>query len=361
MGFFSKKERVRIALISIRATEVVCAYTFRKESGVMEVCYWISVPIEHREGEEEDLSLLRTLEIATAQLVTEGAPLLKTISGSGTADTVVIQIAAPWQHTEVSRSMAEFGKLVTVTNSLITHTVADGRSREHEDDLMEETVLSTMLNGYTVKEPIGKKASTLRCSALRSYTPLPLQKSIRAICHAQFHSTPVTFVAAESTLQSTIASIAPFHTEYAIISMDEQNTTVLVSQNALLVTSVNIPQGTCSLLESVKDAQKIKGVVGFAETSASVQTLWAQSLYEKLAIGIKPFVMPNTVFLVAQNDSRDFITRMLLQPPLLGFWISGATPSIVPVLSTTFSKRISFNKTNPDLEITLLALRHLSY
>ena len=372
MGLFSRKEPARIALIDICAGEVAFGYAYKEESGIVDICFASSLPIEQRQGEDVSVSLERTISMACTQLITEGAPALKNIAGSGKADSIVIQLSGPWQRTTITRTVSAFDAAETVTRSLIARTIAEGRSREHEDDLMEETVLSTTLNGYSVKDPIGKQARSIACMVMRSFAPQALQSRVKELVRAQFHSTPITIVAKESTLLISVRSIAPFHTDMCILDIDQYSTTLLLIQEDAPVASVFISHGTCSLLEGVKHAQANQGNAlttesdaehnaRFAQIAATAQSAWAESLCEKMRDGLKPFVMPHTVFVVSHADSRDFLIRMLQQAPLRSLWVGDVEPVLTPLLQTAFTARASFSTGEPDLGLTMLALRYLTY
>ena len=365
MKLFSPKQPVRFVLIDIRADMIAYACMFRESTGKTTICFSASLPIEQREAEDTTGSLVRTFGIVCSELITYGVPILKNASGSGKIDSIMVQIAGPWQHTEISRTESTFEVPTTISHAVITRAVKEGRSREHEDDLMEETMLSTTLNGYTVKEPIGKQAHTIASTAMRSYLPYQLRSTVESVIRSYFHSSPVTFVAFESTVYAAIVGLAPFHTDFCIMSIDDNSTNVLLSQNGSLVKTVHLSQGTCSLLESVKhaqtqvphDANEEARNARFAETSSSLQSAWAQSLFDALRESLKPYSMPQTLFLITHNDSRDFISRMLEQAPLGKLWMSGINPTIIPVMYAAYTKQVTFSSYQPDLGLALLALR----
>lgn len=368
MKLFTREEPSRFALVDIRASEIAFAYAYRDSSGMAHVCYQSILPLDPHSEETSTETVVRVFTAACEALVTQGAPTLKNATGKGAADVITVQLTAPWQRTVLDRTVKQFGRSLVVTHALITKTVEEGRSSVPEEDLIEETVLSTMLNGYRVDQPVGKQAGSISCHVMRTYASSVLRTALTDTLRAHFHSTPHAFVAFESTAYRTVKKIAPYHCDYTILAMCSAATTIINYQGDALVATASIAQGTDLLLQDIQRQEITGGYLDeslseternalFSSRTEAAARTWEQSMFENMHRAIQPYSLVPTVFLISPNDTRDFIARTLQEVPLRNLWASNANVVITPLLIAAFSKQIQFNEITPELTIALLALR----
>lgn len=160
MGFFGDKKARTVALIDISSGSVAGAFV-RIEKG-KKPRFLTSVRIGMEERAEGEVGIFRALD-SLVHTLAEAAPVVRKAVGHGGAEEAYVTIGAPWLSVNVDTKRMD-GKELVVTSELMK-----SMTEHHEKGVSSETMLlSAILNGYEVKDPIGKRVREAEFSVLTS-------------------------------------------------------------------------------------------------------------------------------------------------------------------------------------------------
>jgi hypothetical protein len=95
----------------------------------------------------------------------------------------------------------------------------------------------------------------------------------------------------------------------------------------------------------------------FEVASNKAEAAWATPLAGLLRQFAIRHALPRTVFLIAEDDSRDFLKQALNDPALRTLWLSDEPVSIIPILPQQFTQRLKTQGlASGDVPLAVLAL-----
>ncbi len=119
-NFFHKEKKIEsVAFIDIAADSVAGAYAQYAKSETPVILYARRLPIDIRTDEPHETALLRALQTLGDELIREGAPVLLRASGSGSADTILVSIDAPWGEITLRTEKLERESSFIFTKSIV--------------------------------------------------------------------------------------------------------------------------------------------------------------------------------------------------------------------------------------------------
>lgn len=332
-GLFRTSRAGSLAFINVGAGSVAGAFAHYPEQSQPLLAYARRVPIEVRSDEPHERAMFRALEILGQALISEGAPALARVAGSGSVASVVVAVDAPWQETAVRTERFEGEQPFTFTKKLIDEAMLKVGTLANGKILCDESIIGTMLNGYETKNPFGKKAKRASVIVLASSIDHKVAEGIRTGVGRLFHTKEVRLISGSSLRYQAIRMAFP-HEENALI-LDATGPLVALSliRNGLLVSVLETPDGA----------------VGGAE--------WAGEVTTGLSELAKQFPLPRTIFLLVRDADLGNAEQSLAEANLGSLWLSDIPPKIVAVQGshlTTFVKQASAFPA--DLSILLMAL-----
>ncbi len=350
MGFFFHTGPKTIAVLDIASGSVGGALVIVPEKGLPIFLHSIRVPIQ--QGDDSLRGLVRALD-DIVYTFTHLSPELRRAVGHGRVSEVRVVFHAPWQNTEVSTKTLEDEKPFLITNEVL----AKLQGPEGKETLHSHTIMSAMLNGYLVRQPLGKKVSKATFSLLSSDMEKEVLQKIRQVIRK---IAPVySFSSYTTILPQALTKLVPEQREYLLVTVTEEETTLTTVRQGGLTDVRTVPLGT----QSFTRAARTGGLTTFSSTGTlidttrntrldtamkSAQDTWLTALKEALG---KTGALPSTVFLLASPEARDFVKRVMEKDVLSSLWISG-NMRIVPLVAAPLSKRLVFEP-SPDLDVML--------
>jgi len=239
--FFHTKEKrsESVVLIAISAESVAGAYVRYVKGETPVLLYTRRLPIEKHAGEPHETAMFRTLKILGDELVREGAPVLLRATGSGAAEAVLVSIDAPWQETSARTESFERTTAFTFTESMVATALEKTRVTVPEKRLIDESIISTILNGYETHNPYGRSVCRASVVALTSLIDETIADNIEAVLRGLFHTKNIRLIAGSSLRYQAIHAAFP-HGQSASINAFQQ--AFEAAQDGKLWTSGNPPK-----------------------------------------------------------------------------------------------------------------------
>lgn len=331
-NFFRNTNAKSSVYIDISADSVAGAYAHYKEGGLPVILYTRRYPIEIRTDEPRERAMLRALTILGSTLIREGAPILMRATGRGRADTILVSIDAPWQETSVRTERLGRQASFIFTKNMVVTAIEKNSVVPPDKLLADESIIGTILNGYEMKNPYGKKAHRAEIIVLTSFIDKRVVNGIATLIKNLYHTEHILFIAGSSLRYQAMMKVFPHEGDALMLDAAGSVTSIALVRKGFLVAVVEVPS---------------------KYSTAS----WAEDIGSELATLAQKYPLPRTIFLLAREPEITFLQEKLSTANLSKFWLSDNPPKIVPVLSNHLSKSVQqATNTPPDLQLLLMAI-----
>ena len=340
MGLFKKPERRSVALIDIGSGSVGGAFAHFEPHDSPTIYYTARLPIDPREGEAADAAMLRSLEALGSVLITHGSPILRQETGSARIDSVVASVAAPWQDTQILVESKEEERPFTFTHGIMDEIAkkcaihAEGKAR------CQNSIIATVLNGYEVSDPFGKKAKRADLVVLSSSLDEKVAEGIERSLRKTFHAHDISLTAFAPLSYAVVRDMFPHEKDFLIIDVEGEATDLAFVKRGLLADVTSVPQGTNALLDAISRGHTTitEGSLGvidtgrnqrFAELVGKMEEDWLCAITDALKSFATRHALPRTVFLLADIEARGFLERVIDSPKVHSLWLSDEPLSVI--------------------------------
>lgn len=332
--FFDKKERSGSAVLIDIGTDSVAGACVRYIKGEpATILYTRRLPIEIRVDEPHERAMLRALEVLGSALIREGAPALLRHTGSGTADTVLVSVDAPWQKTNIRNEYFEEKNQFTFTKRMVEQVLDKTRGAYQDKLIINESVIGAIINGYETRDPYGKKAHRASVIILTSLIDEKVAKNIHTILRKLYHSENILLIAGSSLRYQAMRIAFPHDRAALILDATTSFTSVSLVRQNLLVDIVDIPAPIAD------------------------PTVWLKNITGALSELARRFPLPRTIFLLAQEQNAVVLQEIFSTMHSNSLWLSDNPPSIIFVKSSHIGNLVrQATTTVPDLPLLLMAL-----
>jgi hypothetical protein len=334
-NFFHQINKESVLFIDISAGSVAGAYVHYKNGETPAVLYTRRLPIEVREGEPYERAMIRALEILGSLLIREGAPVLARYSGIGSVNTILVSVEAPWQETKVHNEQFERKVPFIFTKKMVATVLEKTIVAQPGKLIADKSIIGTVLNGYHVSEPYGKKAHRASIVVLTSLIDEKISKSIVTTLQSLFHTKNILSIAGNSLRYQAMHIVFP-HERSALIldAIGPLISIALVRKDFLVAVS------------------EVSGVDINGDTS-----LWLKKVVGEFVGLAERYPLPRTIFLLAQESEISSMEKVLEAAELGELWLSDNPPRIVPVLASHVVGSIrQVTTASPDLPLLLMVL-----
>lgn len=372
MGLFGKPTRQSVALIDVGSASVGGAFAHFEASEQPTVYYTARVPLERREGESAADSMLRSLGILSNILVNGGAPVLRSETGNAHIDAVVVSISAPWQETSVRVERVEDEHPFVFTHALMEQVTRRGLKEHPERVRTGESVISSILNGYEVENPFGKKTKRADLVILSSTLERTVASAVQKVLRQAFHTADITFTAFAPLSYAVLRDLYPHEKDFLILEVEGEQTDLAFVKHGLLTDIASLPQGTNALLQAVSSVSHPelmqtgdteRGLIdakrneAFASEISKVKEEWLASLTSALKGFAGRHALPRTIFLLADADARGFLEGLLDTPSIHALWLSDEPLGIIAMSPLHLSQHVrTRGKARGDVFLAMMAL-----
>lgn len=349
MGLFGPTS-TSVALVDIGSASVGGALA-RMTAGKHPIIYYsVREPIVLKDHRAADEDMLEALNLVGAQLIKEGGPALRRGTGAGSVSEVLMSIGSPWQETQIRTQAIGMGRPFTFTRSLLGDAVAQGENRSHDRVRSGEFVIATLLNGYEIGNPFGKRVNRAELIILSS----TVDKNVALITHeavrSLFHTDDIGLTAFAPVSYTVLRDLYPHEKEYLVLSVTGESTDIALMKGGLLV-AVAAAQHGLHHLKADKRPISLKSGTGDAEGE------WIVSLTEAFRGLATQYALPRTVFLLTEDDVRDYLVKTLDNPSLHALWLSDDPLTVIPSVAQHLAPYVEVGPgVTRDLPLSLLSL-----
>ncbi|MBP7741593.1 MAG: hypothetical protein KA104_02810 [Candidatus Pacebacteria bacterium] len=338
MGLFSKKAE-SVVLFDIGSSSVGGAYLRIVEGQAPQLCYTARVPLELREGESVTETMIRGLHELCDLMIREGAAALHREAGHAHIDLVLASVSGPWQETEVRIVSLQEKRPFLFTRALMEKAV---RAKEPSAGRMisDTSVISTTLNGYETEHPWGKRALRADLTVLTSTIDKFAAKEITKAIRKAFHSHKLELTAFAPVAYAVVSDMYPLQKDFVVLDVSGTATDAMLVKKGVIAGVRSLPQGIHDLLVASRGAARTISGSGaidstrnatFASRVAEVEAVWLSGLKKMLADFAAEHPLPRAVFLLADENARDFLKRLIDESTLRTLWLSDEPLSIIPL------------------------------
>lgn len=331
--FFEKKKSKSVVLIDIGIGSVAGACATITPGGSPVLLYTRRLPIEPHSHESHEKAMLRALTVLGEALVREGAPALMRATGTGTADTILVSIDAPWQTTSVRTEHFEQDEAFLFTKDMVTKALEKASNAPEGKILVDESIIGTVLNGYETRDPYGKQTSRAAIIILTSFIDESIAEHIHTTLRSLYHVKNTITIAGSSLRYQAMRIAFPHERDALILDATDQSVALALVRKGLLVNVTEIQNRT-------KDI-----------------TMWVENVTNTLKDISKHFPLPRTIFLLTREPDITSLREVLDGADLGKLWLSDNPPKIVSVLGSHLTSLVrQATTTTPDISLLLMAL-----
>lgn len=330
--FFRGTSAKSVVFIDISADSVAGAYAHYKEGELPVLLYTRRYPIEIHKDEPHERAMLRALTILGSTLIREGAPILMRATGQGRAETILVSIDAPWQKTSVRTERFERKTSFVFTKNMVATALEKTSVVPPGKFLADESIIGTILNGYEMRDPYGKKVHRAEIIILTSLIDERVARGIATLIQDLYHAERILLIAGSSLRYQAMLKVFPHERDALILDAASSLTSIALVRKGFLVAVIEVP-------------------------SKYNATSWAEHIGNELAILAQQYPLPRTIFLLAREPEITSLREQLGAADMGKFWLSDNPPKIVAVLSSHLTGLIRQTTTNPpDLQLLLMVI-----
>lgn len=374
MSFFffgNKPKTTSVLLVDIASSSIGAAYAKVSSRGPVAMLYTTRKSIPTEPGGLTIERMLRTLDEVLAQVREEGAPIVRRRTGRGNVDAVHASVSTPWQmcdiHTEVIADKTPF----VFTNALV-EKIQKGITFPKGYTRTKEQVLGTVVNGYPLKNPVGKKGTRAEIIILNAGMPEEIAKLTRRALASFASPSGISFTCLPSSIYSALPKAFPHEKDYIALRVGGEVTELVMIKQGFPNFFSSVPLGLNTFVRAAKGGgfqsfpdggnliDQTKSVA--LETKISeAEIAWTDKVGEAILAFAAKNALPRTLFLLCDPEARDFVRRMIDTPSLHTLWLSDEPLTIIPLESKQVSTMVVYEvNVEEDLALTLLGLTQYS-
>jgi hypothetical protein len=377
MALFGKGSET-VAVLDIRSSSIGAGFVVCPKDGAPTLAYVTRTPIDPHATEPIAEAFPRTLERTLHTLVTEGAPVLRKIAGNAKTDRVLVTITAPWQYSVVYSKTIEKEKPFIFSKEVLHETEKEAPKGVEGYTQVSEMIIATLLNGYEVQNPFGKKASRAELIMLSSSVEDATREIVEKAVRKSLHQHHISWNAFMPEAYLVFRNLYPHQRDFLIMDVGNEATDVLLVKHGLLISATCMPHGVGEITRAARGGGVSSASVptlrpegpavdmsrggNFAEHMDATETAWLTEMSSSLGSLAKQEPLPRTVFLMAEDNVRDFLKHLVDAPQLRSLWLSDEALSILPILPGQFATFLAEGSASPgDSALAILALAAKSH
>lgn len=285
--------------------------------------------------------MLRTLDGVLARLQKEGGPKHHSLIGGGGASEALVCVAAPWQESEVTTRTVEKETSFIFTRKMLEEALHEEGGRN--------LLIASLMNGYGVQDPVGKRVKRADTVVLRSRIAPELYDVIRKAVRT-YAGGKVRIVSFGEVAQGVLHAAYPEEHDYVALRVAQEATEAAFVRRGLLSSVRSAPCGTGVFLaaargggvSSLEAVAKEDGVIDRTKSTRlagrldAAQAAWVQEMRECLSSLAAGGPLPRSVYLFAEAGTAGFLKRLFDAPELHALWLSDEPLSVIEVQGEVF-------------------------
>ncbi len=373
MSFFSSKKESGVVLVldigsgSVGGGLVLASkghaptllYSFRSE-----------IPFQQEATGARLLSLmLRSLSQVVLAIAHEGFDRAGFPNHRPVVVQAIVSLSAPWVVSKTSFLELKNEKPLTVTERVFTellkHSENDTRPSEHvlpkESVLIEQKLIKSVLNGYSVLEPYQKEASTAEFAVFRSFSVPTVTEKISNTISATIHSEHITFHSFSLLAFEVLRELHPSEDSFMLGDVSGEQTELSIVKDSVLAETISFPFGKNKLIRALKRSASIpeggaqalfrlyaekKGTGKlFEKAQRSLQIAlaeWQKEFLTSLTTFSEEMLHPKLLFLTVDEDVASLFAAVIGSGDWSGQSLTPTPPQVVVVDGDLFAGKMTY-------------------
>jgi hypothetical protein len=268
----------------------------------------------------------------------------------GKVDGIYCVLASPWYFSRTRNIEYKSDELFLFTkkmaDQLINKEISDLSKLyqekydniKSESTVIEHHIMGISLNGYLTEDPFNKKAKIVDINSIVSVSPKLYLEKIKQTIFNNFSYEHIDVKFSSFIMDSYLAVRDRYNniSSYLLIDISGQVTDIgIVYKNALKY-SLSFPFGKksffnyiCTKLEiELRDAEELFKLYSTNNISESyrkkveplfksIENSWGEAFRQCIDVLPRTFIIPNTIFLTADNDIKDWFSKMVCEKSTL--------------------------------------------
>lgn len=367
MWFFKRgNPRESVLLLDVRSSGVGAAYA-SFEGAVPVLHHAVRIP-----SKPSIESVKEALNKALALTLSAGAPVLRDATGSARVHRAIVSVGSPWQRTAIETLKKETDAPFTFTPGVLASMTEKVRHLQAGYTEATTAVIATLLNGYEVREPFGRRTTRAAAVVVETSVEEKIAEIVATALREKLHIRDTTFVSSQWLTYGVLRNLYPHEREYVIVDADRNATEVTLVARGLLsrVASAQAgtevlhgthPEGTAGAVE-----RGVRVIKDLAPTSALAEgrTLWLEKVVGALTALSKDQALPRTLFLLTEEEDVPFMKTLLDDTTVRSLWLTDTPLSILPVMCGQLTAHVKTNghgDSNPFLMLMALFVQSRSH
>ncbi len=360
--WFSKKNSENLLIFDITAHSVAGAYVEITENTAPRFFYTKRVPVEISETTEPEEQLLAALGALSGALIAEGAPLKYRATKTGHVDTEMLSIGYPWQKNEIHTKTFDRGQDFIFTKEMRDYALEEIAP---EKDWLStgKLLLATLLNGYHIGNPIGKKVGRADLLMLSSSVNKEITEKLTKTLRKSFHQSQPHITALAPTIYFVMQDLYPHEEEVLIMNISRGITDIALVKKHLLVDVMNVAVGTevCATTSTTQTDMLATPQI-LTDTYTEAEQTWISAISKIFSECSSRQGLPRTIFLLTEGDTGLCFKRLLDSKEIRALWLSDTKLNIVPLEEKHFASFVKMEgEAKQDLYLSLLALYYAKH
>jgi hypothetical protein len=245
---------------------------------------------------------------------------------------IVCIFSSLWSNTESTKASFEHKERFIVTDSIMDNLLSqihESKSNENKEEevIIEEIVVSSLLNGYPTQSPLGKEAQNIEVTFLESTVTKELHTKIQGAIHKVF-SPDISLLLRSFTLVAFSVTRDMFEDikDFLLIDVTGEITDITVVKDSILGDTLSFPYGKNTIVRDIvkknksvpedvmarikiaftDDESKMKGDI-FEEEKQWTE-MFGKACGELSSVS-NP--LPRDVFLIVDTDYKKWFSSMI--------------------------------------------------
>lgn len=192
---------------------------------------------------------------------------LAEFSSGSRPDKVFCVFSSPWYVSQTNMVSMEMEKPAEVDEKFLRRIIHEEEQKiveaarklknlkkspaKNEKFLIEHKIIKAELNGYPVRNPLGKKAKKIKMLIYVSIAPKAIVEKIKTEMSKNFGHAPVIFATFPNVVLEVLSGVVKTKENYAVVEAREEITDIAVTNDSFLDALASFPRGTNLLFRSV--------------------------------------------------------------------------------------------------------------
>lgn len=286
---------------------------------------------------------------------------------SGAPDQIYCILASPWYLSE-TRTVKIFKDkpfifTKKVADELIKKEISNLDNIYNErygelnstPNIIEQNIMSVSLNGYEVEDPIGKECKFVFMDMAVSLTPSICIDKIKETIARTLHTNNIQFSSFTMATYLAVKNKYVKDSSYLLIDISGELTEIGIVTKGVLKSVSSFPFGKktffnyiCTKLNiELRDAKELFKLYSSDHLSLeykekviplfkSIENSWGESFRYCIDKLPRTFILPNTIFLTADDDIKNWFANVLQNEEHMQSTISGQKGSVITLDGQNF-------------------------